>query len=44
VGTTTHQGVHGGPGAPRVHLPLMLFAPKILKYSEINRIKFSEHS
>ena len=46
VGTTTHQGVPGGPGAPRwvVHLPLILFAPTILKYSEKNRIKFSEHS
>ena len=27
-----------------VHLLLMLYAPKILKYSEKNIIKFSEHS
>ena len=33
MGTTTHL----------VHLPLILFAPKILKYSK-NRINFLEHS
>ena len=26
-----------------VHLPLILFAPEIQKYSEKNRIRFSEH-
>ena len=40
MGTTTHQGAPGGPGraqvgcAHLVHLPLILFGPKILKYSE----------
>ena len=27
-----------------VHLPLVLFAPKIQKYSEKDRVKFSGHS
>ena len=49
MGTTTHQALLGvlarpgglcPPGAP----PLVIFAPKILKYSEKNRIKFSGHS
>ena len=50
------RGDHNPPGrawgswraqvgcAHLVHLPLILFAPEILKYSEKNRIKFSEHS
>ena len=42
VGTTTPQGAPGGC-AHLVHPPLVLFAPKIIKYSEKNRIKFSEH-
>ena len=37
----------GGPGAPRWVVPtwppLILFAPGIIKYSEKNHIKFSEH-
>ena len=46
VGTTTHQGAPGGQVgcAHLVHLPLILFAPEVLKYSEKNRIKFSGHS
>ena len=50
VGTKTHQGAPGVAGAPwclvgiRCTPPLMLFAPEIQKYSEKNRIKFSEHS
>ena len=46
VGTTTHQGAPGGPGAPRWVVPTWctLFAPKIQKYSEKNRIQFSGHS
>ena len=47
-----HVGDHnplGGPGVPRwiahlVHLPLVLFAPKILKYSKNNRVNFLGHS
>ena len=47
------EGAHqGAPGswhaqvgcAHLVHLPLVLFAPKILKYLGKNCIKFSEHS
>ena len=50
MGTTTHQGTPGGSWraqvgcAHLVHLPLVLFAPKILQYSGKNRIKFSRHS
>ena len=43
VGTTNHKGMPGGLGAPSahlVHLPLILFAPKNLKYSEKIILKF----
>ena len=39
VGTTTPQVVC----AYLVHPPLVIFAPKILKYSAKNHIKFSGH-
>ena len=41
VGTTIPRAHPGGlPGAP----PLVIFAPKSLKYSGTNHIKFSRHS
>ena len=49
VGTTTHQGAPGGPGAPRWGVPPGAPPSDIICTinSEIfrkNRIKFSEHS
>ena len=49
LGTITHQGAWGSWRAQvgcahLVHLPLILFAPEIQKYSEKNCIKFSGHS
>ena len=48
VGATTHQGAPGGAGTPLVGTrctpPLVLFAPKIHKYSAKNRVKFLGHS
>ena len=49
VGTTTDQGVPGGPGAPRCVVPtwctsLRYYLHQKFLYIQKNRIKFSEHS